>query len=117
VEHVPILQRTTGLFIVISETINLVKKFEMFTWDKTVSVCVLERNRKYLIIRAKRLKTRICPALVLTFRDSQEDLAQVFLPRRYSDVVSDDHIEKFNIHAVSLYLVYSGVCEATKPTC
>jgi hypothetical protein len=40
--------------------------------------------------------------------------AQVFLPRRYSVVMTDDEIEKINTKVVSLNLVYRGVCEETK---
>ena len=92
---------------------ELVEKFEGLTWDKTVSVCDLERNRKYPILRAKRISNKISPAVVLTMRDSLEDPAQVFLPKRYSDFVSDDDIETLNTNGVSLNLVYRGVCAAT----
>jgi len=60
---------------------NLVRMFEEVKWDKTVSVNDLERNRKYPILRVKRITTNISPAVMLTFRDSLEH-AQVFLPKR-----------------------------------
>jgi hypothetical protein len=60
---------------------DLVQKFEEVMWDKTVSVIDLERNRKYPILRVKRITTKIGPAVVLTIRDSQEDPPQVFLPK------------------------------------
>ena len=47
---------------------DLVKKVEEVTQDKIVSICDLERNRKYPIIWAKRLTTRIGPSVVLTSR-------------------------------------------------
>jgi len=71
------------------------------------------RNRKYPL-RAKRITTRIGPAVVLTIRDSLEDPAQVFQPKRYSDVVTDDDIDKINTNAVSLNLFYRGACATAK---
>jgi len=93
---------------------GLVQKFEGVMWDNTVSACDLESNRKYPILRAKAIITRIGPAVVLTNRDSLEDPAQVFLPKRYRDVVTDDDIEKINTNAVSLNVVYRVVCSTTK---
>jgi hypothetical protein len=40
--------------------------------------------------------------------------AQVFLPRRYSDVVTNTDIEQINSNAVFLHLVYRGVCSTMK---
>ena len=47
---------------------------------------------------------------MLTIWDSLEEPDQVFLPQEYSDVETDDDIEKINTNAVSLYVVYRGVC-------
>ena len=57
---------------------DLVQKLEGVIWDKTLSVCDSERNRKYPILRAKRTKritTSIGRDVVLTLRDSLEDPA------------------------------------------
>jgi len=69
---------------------DLVQKFGEITWDKNLSVSDLERDRKYPILRAKRITNRIGPAVVLTIRASLEDPDQDFLPKRYSDEVTDD---------------------------
>lgn len=71
-------------------------------------VCDLDRNRKYAILRAKSIITRIGPDFVLRY--SLEAPAQVFLPKRYSAVMTDDVIQKINTNAVFLNLVYRGVC-------
>jgi hypothetical protein len=52
--------------------------------------------------------------VVLTIRDAGATPAQIFLPRRYSDVISDTDIEQINSNAVFLRLVYKGVCSKTK---
>jgi len=96
------------------DIMDLAQKFERVACDKTISVTELDPNRKYRILRAKRPKTRFGPTAVLTIRDSVEAPAQVFLPRRYSDVVTDTDIEQINSNAVFLHLVYRGVCSTTK---
>ena len=84
---------------------DLVQKFEDVTWDKKVSAIDVERNYKYPILSAKRITTRIGPAVVLIITASQEDSALVFLPKRYGVVTTDDDIEKINTNAASLNLV------------
>ena len=84
---------------------DLTQKFEWVACDKTICVTELDLIRKYRILMAKRLTTRIGPAVVLTPRDSMEAHAQVFLPRRYSDVVTDNDIEQIKSNAVFLHLV------------
>ena len=53
--------------------------------------------------------------MVLNIMVSLSEHAELFLPKIYKDVVTDDHIEEINTHTVYLYLVYIGVWEATKP--
>ena len=45
---------------------DLAQKFEGFACDTTISVTVLNLNRKYHILRAKRLTTIFGPTVVLT---------------------------------------------------
>jgi len=81
------------------------QNFEGVACDKTISVTELDPNHKYHILRAKRLSTRFTLTVVLTVRDSMEDPAQVFLSRRYNDVVTDNDIEQIHSNAVFLRLV------------
>jgi hypothetical protein len=37
----------------------------------------------------------------------------VFLPRRYSEVITDEDIDRFNSNKAKLYLIYRGLCEQT----
>jgi hypothetical protein len=93
---------------------DLVQMFKEVTWNKTISVKDLERNRIYPIFRAKIITTSICASVVLNIRDSLEDPAHVFLPKSFRDVVTDDDIEKINTNAVSLNLMFRGVCSTNK---
>jgi len=93
---------------------DLAKKFEEAMSCKTVNINTLEINHKYPITGAKRITNKFGPTILLTIRDSQSDTVQVFLPKRYSAVFSDDDMDKINTNAVSLNLVYRGICAASK---
>ena len=73
---------TTHILRFFQITMDLVKKFEEATWFKTLSIGALEHKHKYPVISAKRITTKIGPTVLLTIRDSQEDPAHNFLPRR-----------------------------------
>jgi len=53
-------------------------------------------------------------SVVFTIGSSDTTIVQVFLPQRYSDVVTDVDIQSINSGAVELNLVYKGVCESSK---
>ena len=89
---------------------HIVQKFEVVTWNKTASVCDLERNRKYPILRVKRITTTIGHAVVLNIRDLLEDPAQVFLPKRYSDVVMGDDTKKINANTLPESCLQRRLC-------
>ena len=93
---------------------DLTKRFEEATAYASVSVASLEPHRQYPICRAKRLSTKFEMSVVFTLRCSNTNFVQVFLPQRYSDVVSDADLESINSKAVALNLVYKGVCEPSK---
>jgi len=51
---------------------------------------------------------------MLSIRDLDEQLVQIFLPKRYSNCVSDEDMAKINSRTIYLNLVYKGMCEKTK---
>jgi len=87
---------------------DLAQTFEGVACETTVTE--LDLNRKYRILRAKRLTKRFGPTVVLTIRGEGAAPAQIFLPRRYSDVITDTDIEQINSSAVLLHLIHKGVC-------
>ena len=91
---------------------ELAKKFEEATPCQSVNISSLEIDKKYPIVRAKRISSKFGPTVSLTIRDSETTTIQTFLPKRHSPVVSDDDIDKS--HMVSLYLIYKGKCEKYK---
>jgi len=93
---------------------DLTHKFDVVTCDPTVSVSELDVNRKYRILRAKRLSSCFGPKVILTVKTKDAAPAPIFLPRRYSDVFTDTDIEQINSVAVFVHLVFKGVCPTTK---
>ena len=53
-------------------------------------------------------------SVVLIVRISGCNVVQVFLPQRYSDVVTDADMQSIKSVAVELNLVCKGVCESSK---
>ena len=53
---------------------------------------------------------------MLTLGVSETSKVQVFLPKRYSEVMTDTDMDSINSKAVSLHLVYQRVCESTVVT-
>ena len=90
------------------------QEFDWVTCDTTVCVSELQVNRKYRILRAKRLTRRFGPTVILTVNNGEAAPVQIFLPRRYRDVFTDTDIDQFNCNTVFLHLIFKGVCPATK---
>jgi len=51
---------------------------------------------------------------VLTLQVPHEGVVQLFLPQRYSDIITDSDLASINSKAVTLSLVYKGVCDSSK---
>ena len=74
----------------------------------------LEINKLYPIVRAKKITIKYGPTVLLSIRDSEASMVQIFLPKRYCAVISGDGMYKIYSNAVSLNLVYKGICETSK---
>jgi hypothetical protein len=92
---------------------SLAKKFMEASTCLTVKIGSLDTERPYNITHAQRVGTRFGPTILLSIRDSEFTLRKVFLPRRYSEVVSDEDIDRINSHKARLHLIYREVCAQT----
>ena len=93
---------------------DFAKRFAEATAYATVNIISLKINKMYPIVNFKRVTTKHGPTLLLSIRESEESIVQLFLPKRYCAVISDDDMEKINTKAVSLYLVYKCLCGTSK---
>jgi hypothetical protein len=73
----------------------------------------LQVDRKYPITHVKRVGTRFGPAIVLTIRDTPDQILEVFMPRRFYSAFPDVDLEEINSEKVALNLVYKGQCVNT----
>jgi len=96
---------------------ELAKRYEEATATTaytSISIISLVINRLYPIVHPKRVCTKYVPNVLLSLRDSDEKLLQIFLPKRYANIVSDEDMELINFRTVYLNLVLKGICELTR---
>ena len=93
--------------------VDLAKKFEGVACETTLFHRI-GPEPEISLSQAKRFTTRIAATVVLTVKGEGATPSQVFLPRRYCDVITDTDIEQINSIAVFLHLVYKGVCPTTE---
>ena len=79
-----------------------------------LSVSELDVNRKYRILKAKRVTICFGPTVILTVKDGRAAPEQIFLPRKYSDVFTDTDIEQINSNTVFLHLIFKGIRPTAK---
>jgi len=94
---------------------DLPRKFEDATSSRSINIIELDRDKKYPIVSAKRFTTKFGPTSLLTIHDS--DSLNIFLPKRYSEVISDDDIDKINKNSISLNLIYKTRVQNPDLTC
>ena len=75
---------------------------------RAASIGSLEPDQEYLIVHAESINTRYRQSVMLAIFDSPTTSVKVFLPKQYSDVVSDEDLQVFNSKRVALYLIYKG---------
>jgi len=75
---------------------DLAKRFQEAFAYADVSVSSLDAHTPYPITRAKRISTKYGLAVVLTLQGPDAGVVQVFLPQRYSDVITDSDLTSIN---------------------
>ena len=83
------------------------KKFEEATSCVT-NISSLDIEKMYPIVPAKRITTKYGPTVLLTVRDSESSVVQIFTPKRHCSV------DKINNGAVSLNILHKGISETPK---
>jgi len=90
------------------------RKFEEATSCKSVNNRLFEMDKKYPIMHTKRITTKYGQTIVFTVLDSESANLQTLLPKRYSDLIAGDYIDKINNNTYSLNLIYKRTCPKTK---
>jgi len=89
------------------------KRFVEATTTASANISSLILNRPYPIVHAKRINTKYGPTVLLSIRDVDEKIVDIFLPKRYANVVTDEDLENINCRSLYLNLVYKGLCESS----
>jgi len=92
---------------------DLAKRFEESTTTASVNISSLILNRPYPTVHAKWINTKYGPTVLLSIRDVDEKFVDIFLPKRYANIVTDEDLENINSRSVYLNLVYKGLCESS----
>jgi hypothetical protein len=91
---------------------SLATRFQQTSSNYIIKVNCLVKEQPYPITRAERCDTRYGPAVLLTIRESENSSKKVFLPRRYSKIMTDGDLT--NIHygeeKLNLVRVYKDKC-------
>jgi len=94
---------------------ELPRKFQSATPSRSININELDTDRKFLIVSAKRITTKFGPTTLLNIHDSDSAAGlQIFLPKRYSEVTSDDDIDKINKNSFSQNLIHNDKCRITR---
>jgi len=91
---------------------DLPRKFEDATSSQSINISELDMDRKCPIVPAKRITMKFGPTTLLSIQNSDSTAAlKIFLPKRYSEVISDDDIDKINKNSIKLNLIYKVTCQ------
>ena len=94
---------------------DLHRKFEDATSSRSINISELDTDKKNPIVSAKRITTKFGPTTHLNIHDSDSAAALlIVLPKRYSEVISDDDIDKINKNSFPLNLIYRGTCPKSR---
>ena len=87
---------------------NLSAEFRNIASGRFVQIHTLEQNRLYSVVFARRLETQYGSTVLLTLQAQPDCNIKINLPKRYADVVDDDHIDEINQGGVQYKLIYIG---------
>ena len=79
-----------------------------------IKVSEMQVGRKYPITRALRIDTKYGESVLLIILEGDGHSVNVFLPKRYAAVLTDDDIDMIKSKRVNLSIVYNGTCEKTR---
>jgi hypothetical protein len=92
---------------------SLAARFQQTSSSYTIKPNCLVKNHPHPITRAEPCDTRYGPAVLLTIGESENSLKKFFLPRRYSDVMTNEDLANINSGKKKLNLVYKNKCSHT----
>jgi hypothetical protein len=71
---------------------DFINKFKEAFSNQAIRLNTLEIDRKYEIVRVEKITTKYRPSALPSVRETDYNIVKVFLPKRYSNVFTDDDI-------------------------
>ena len=88
VMHIFLLhEHNTTLFFPLTDRMDLAKRFEEATTTASVNISSLILNRPYRNVQAKKKNKKYGPTILLSLRDVDEKIVDIFLPQSYANFV------------------------------
>ena len=100
-----------------NRVMDLAKRFEEATGYTSVNLNFLESIKLYPIVRAKRFTAKYGSTVLLSLRVLETSIVQVFLPKRYSDVMYDENMESISFKQSLCILFIKECVRPPIPTC
>jgi len=79
-----------------------------------IQVSEMEVGRRYQISNARRIDTKYGSSVLITIDGFGDHPVNVFLPKRYSSIFTDDDICRIHSKRTVLHIIYNGTDERTK---
>jgi hypothetical protein len=92
----------------------LSQKFLNVVSPATVSVSSLYIDHSYPVSHPEHVETKFGPTIRLEISEQDDNIFRVFLPRRYSEVFTDEGVATINEQTVLYHLVYKGKRPSSK---
>jgi hypothetical protein len=89
---------------------ELIQRFKAVTATRFISISALQQENSYRFIKATRVQTRYGESVTLTLDGSDDNMYNIFIPKRNVNVFTDSDLQNINEGQTSILLVYKGKC-------
>jgi hypothetical protein len=96
---------------------NLCECFARASLTNFENVNSLEKQKPYCLKGAERLQTKCGLSVLLTIRTTSTDTARVFLPKRFTLVLSEVDIDLINNRMIKIYFLITARAKKLIPIC
>jgi hypothetical protein len=87
---------------------SLTDKFRDVVATSIVSITTLHKDAPYPVVGVRRTNTKFGMRLVMALTEVDRGDVEVFLPKRYIDLIEDSDMEAVNTNQTRYYLTYRG---------
>jgi hypothetical protein len=93
---------------------SLTDKFRDAVVTSIVSITTLHKDAPYPVVGVRLTNTKYVVRVVMVLNEVDRGNVEVFLPKRYSDLIEDSDMEAINTNQTQYYLTYKGRSPSSK---